>query len=99
MPICNSDMAQKRTVSFRLHALLAERFTELSSTFYGKVGACFAAAILMFIEADPKTQGEYLKRVYDAEINDEVEDAIAAAKSGQLKKIKAREESTKSKRT
>ncbi|HEX8522065.1 MAG TPA: hypothetical protein VF669_07405 [Tepidisphaeraceae bacterium] len=53
----------------------------------------------MFLEADPKTQGEYLKRVYDAEINDEVEDAIAAAKAEQLKKIKSSEDGTKSKRS
>src|SRR3954471_10912054 len=96
--MCNHDMAQKRTVSFRLHPLIADRFTELTSAFYGKVGACFAAAILMFLEADPKTQGEFLKRIYDAEINDEVEDALATAKAGQLKKIKSREENTKGKR-
>jgi acyl-CoA reductase-like NAD-dependent aldehyde dehydrogenase len=52
----------------------------------------------MFLEADPKTQGEYIKRIYDAEINDEVEDAIAAAKAEQLKKIRSREENPKSKR-
>ena len=49
----------------------------------------------MFLEADPKVQGEYLKRIYDAEINDEIEDAVAAAKAAQLKKIKAREETGK----
>ena len=97
--MCNWVMAQKRTVSFRLHPVLADRFTDLTSAFFGKVGACFAAAILMFLESDPKTQGEYLKRIYDAEINDEVEDAIAAAKAGQLKKIKSREESAKGKRS
>jgi hypothetical protein len=92
-------MPQKRTVSFRLHSLLAERFQQLTAAYFGKVGACFAAAILMFLEADPKTQGEYLKRIYEAEINDEVEDAIAAAKAEQLKKIKSREEGSKSKRS
>ena len=97
--MCNWNMAQKRTVSFRLHPLLAERFTQLTATFYGKVGACFAASILMFLEADPKAQGEYLKRVYEAEINDEVEDAITAAKAAQLKKIKSREDSAKGKRS
>lgn len=97
--MCNLHMAQKRTVSFRLHPLLADRFTQLTSAFYGKVGACFAAAILMFLEADPKAQGEYLKRIYEAEINDEVEDAVDAAKAAQLKKIKSREDGTKGKRS
>jgi len=97
--MCNSEMAQKRTVSFRLHPLIADRFTELTSAYYGKIGACFAAAVLMFLESDPKTQGEFLKRIYDAEISDEVEDAIAAAKAAQLKKIRTREAGAKGKRS
>ena len=97
--MCNLNMAQKRTVSFRVHPLLADRFTGLTASFYGKVGACFAASILMFLEADPKTQGEYLKRIYDAEINDEVDDAITAAKAAQLKKIRSREDGAKGKRS
>lgn len=96
--MCNDRMPQKRTVSFRLHPILADRFQQLTSAFLGKVGTCFAAAILMFLEADPKTQGQYLKKIYDAEINDEVDDAIAAAKAEQLKKIKSREDGAKGKR-
>ena len=92
-------MPQKRPISFRVHPALAERFQEAAGPYYGKLGACFGAALLMFLEADPKEQGEFLKRVYDAEISDEVEDAIAAAKATQLKKIKSREESSKGKRS
>src|SRR2546421_12695352 len=98
MPMCNRSMSQKGTVSFRLHSELADRFNQATAAYLGKVGACFAASILMFLEADPKVQGEFLKRIYDAEINDEVEDAISAAKSAQLKKIKAREDAGKGKR-
>ena len=92
-------MPQKRPISFRVHPALAERFQEAVGPYYGKLGACFSAALLMFLEADPKEQGEFLKRVYDAEINDEVEDAVAAAKATQFKKIKSREESSKGKRS
>lgn len=91
-------MAQKRPVSFRIHPVLADRFQESVGPYYGKLGSCFSAAILMFLEADPAVQGEYLKRIVDTEIDDEIEDMIAKAKAAQLKKIKAREEGTKTKR-
>lgn len=92
-------MAQKRPVSFRIHPVLADRFQDAVGPYYGKLGACFSAAILMFLEADPAVQGDYLKRIYDAEIDSEVEDMVVAAKAEQLKKIKAREEGGKSKRS
>ena len=88
----------KRTVSFRLHPVLADRFSEATSAFYGKVGACFGAAVLMFLEADPKVQAEFVKRVYEAELEDEVEEAVQQAKTEQLKKIKSREDAPKGKR-
>lgn len=92
-------MPQKRPISFRVHPALASRFQEAVGPYYGKLGACFSAALLMFLEADPKTQGDFMKRVYDAEINDEVEEAINIAKAGQLKKIKVREDGSKGKRS
>jgi hypothetical protein len=96
--VFNSAMAQKRAISFRLDPALAKRFQEATSPFFGKIGACFAASILMFLEADPKTQGEYVKKIYDAEISGDIEAAIQQAKSEQLKKIKSREDAPKSKR-
>jgi hypothetical protein len=82
-------------VSFRLNPALAKRFHEATSSFYGKIGTCFGAAILLFLEADPKVQGEYIKRIYEAEIADEIDEAIEHARSEQMKKIKAREGSSK----
>jgi predicted ATPase with chaperone activity len=91
-------MAQKRTVSFRLHPVLADRFNEATSAYYGKVGACFGAAVLMFLQADPKEQAEFIKKVYEAELGDEVQDAVEQAKAEQLKRIKSREDGSKPKR-
>ena len=92
-------MAQKRPISFRVHPTLADQFQERVGPYYGKLGACFSAALLMFLEADPAVQGDYLKRIYDAEINDEIREMIAIAKAEQLKKIKAREDAPKGKRS
>ena len=83
---------RKQTVSFSVHQELAERFREATREYYGRLGMCFSAAMLMFLEADPKTQGEFLKRVFDAELNNEVDATIEAAKAEQIKRIKAGEQ-------
>jgi hypothetical protein len=88
----------KQGVNFSVHRDLADRFREATREYYGKLGLCFSAAMLMFLEADPQTQGQYIKKVFDAEVDDEIESAIQAAKEEQLKKIKAREDGTKPKR-
>ena len=82
----------KQTVSFSTRREMAEAFRKAASEYYGRLGMCFSAALLMFIEADPKTQGDYLKRVFDAEVNDEVNATVEAAKSEQAKRIKSREQ-------
>lgn len=89
----------KQGVNFSVHRDLADRFREATREYYGKLGLCFSAAMLMFLEADPQTQGQYIKKVFDAEVDDEIESAVQAAKEEQLKKIKAREDSTKPKRS
>ena len=91
-------MPAKRTVSFRIQPQLEERFRQATSDYYGKLGLCFSAAIVMFLEADPKTQGEYIKRVFDAEVRDEVDAVLEAAKAEQLRRIKSREQGGPGKR-
>ena len=90
---------RKQGVNFSVHEDLANRFREATREYYGKLGLCFSAALVMFLEADPQVQGQYIKKVFDAETNDEIEAVIKAAKDEQLKKIKSREENTKPKRS
>ena len=88
----------KQGVNFSVHRDLAERFREATREYYGKLGLCFSASLLMFLEADPQVQAQYIKRVFDAEVDDEVEATVELAKEEQLKRIKQREDSPKSKR-
>jgi hypothetical protein len=90
---------RKQTISFSIHPTLADRFREATKEYYGKLGLCFSAGMLMFLESDPATQAKYIKQVFDAEINEEVELLLDAARAEQLKKIKSREDSPKSKRS
>ena len=83
-------MPQKSTLSFRVSPQLVTRFREATREYYGKAGVCFSAALLMFMEADPKSQGEFMKRILDAELNEEVEATVAMALERQAKRIRSR---------
>ena len=96
--ICNDLMAQKQTVSFRMHPDLLGQFQQAAEAFQGKVGACFAAACLQWMETDPQVQADYLKKLYEAELREDVARAVEQAKSEQLKRIKSREDAPKPKR-
>ena len=87
----------KQGVNFSVNRLLADRFREATKDYYGKLGLCFSAAMLMFLEADPKVQGQYIKRIFEAEVDDEVESTIESAKEAQLKRIRTRGGGSKSK--
>src|SRR5439155_8628060 len=55
------------------------------------VGNILAAAMLQFIESDPKVQADLLTRCFQAEIHEAMEDLIEQAKAEQVKRIKHRE--------
>ena len=88
----------KQGVNFSVQKDLADRFREATRDYYGKLGLCFSASLLMFLEADPKVQSEFIKRVFDAEVSDEMLAVIEQAKAEQLKKINSREDAPKGKR-
>lgn len=83
-------MPQKQTLTFRVSPILAKRFREATAEYYGKTGLSFSAALLLFLEAEPDVQGQYIKRVFDAEVNQEVEATVEAALAEQRRRIKAR---------
>jgi hypothetical protein len=89
---------RKQTISFSIHPELADRFREATKEYYGKLGLCFSAGMLMWLEADPDVQAQYLKRVFEAEVNAEMLSVIEQAKAEQLKKVKTREDGGKPKR-
>ncbi len=84
-------MPEKKTLSFRVSPVLVDQFREATDRYYGKTGVAFSAALLMFLEADPETQGAFMKRIFDAEVNQEVEATVEAALAEQLNRIKRRQ--------
>ena len=90
---------RKQTISFSINPVLAERFREATKEYYGKLGLCFSAGMLMFLESDPTTQAQYIRRIFDAELSDEIELLLKAARGEQLKRIRSREDGAKAKRS
>ena len=82
----------KQNVNFFVHGAIAKRFREAARTHPGRLGTCFSAAMIMFLEADPRTQGEYIKRVIDAEVDDEVEQTLEAVRAEQSKRVRSRDQ-------
>jgi hypothetical protein len=80
-------MARKETVSFVVHPVLAKQFREATKQYMGKLGLCFSAAMLQFLETEPRVQSEYIKKVFEAELTDEVSAAADAALARQAKRI------------
>lgn len=70
----NERMAKERsTMTINVHPDLAARFREVAANYDDRIGMCVSAAMLHFVEADPTTQGELIRRVFDATIRNEVQ--------------------------
>ncbi len=70
---------------------VATAFREAAKKYDGRIGLCASAALLMFLEADPKVQGEYLNRVFQVDLTEQVDDALAAVKEEQARRVAERE--------
>ena len=85
--------AKKLNINVFVDRTLGETFRDAAEHYNGRLGMCFSAAMLMWLETDPNEQVKYLARVFDAELRNGVASAVAEAKREQLKRIVRREKS------
>jgi hypothetical protein len=85
------DMAEKTKFNVAVDRHIEKRFREIADTYGGQLGRCLAAAMLQFLESDPKVQADLLTRCFQAEIHEAMETLVEEAKGEQVKKIKNRE--------
>lgn len=78
----------KINVNFAVDPQLAERFREASKPYLGRLSTCFSAAMAMWLAADPEEQARWLKRVYEAEIDNQVQQLIVELREEQSQKVK-----------
>lgn len=70
---------------------IEEQFRKIADGYGGQLGRCLAAAMLQFIETDPKAQADLLTRCFQSEIHESMEQLVEQAKAEQVKRIKSRE--------
>jgi hypothetical protein len=70
---------------------LAKQFREAVKHYDDRIGFCVSAALLMWLEAEPKVQGDYLKRVFQLDLGDQVEDMLRAVKEEQVRRVEQSE--------
>jgi hypothetical protein len=88
-------MARKQMVTFRADPAMVRQFREAAKPYYGRLAVCFSAALLMFMEADPREQGQFVKRIYDADVNDEISSILEGIRAEQTKRVKLRDRAEK----
>jgi hypothetical protein len=84
-------MAGKTKFNVAVDSNIEGRFREVADTYGGQLGRCLAAAMLQFLESDPKVQADLLTRCFQAEIHEAMETLVEEAKAEQVKRIKNRE--------
>ncbi len=84
-------MSEKTKFNVAVDRHIEKRFREIAGTYGGQLGRCLAAAMLQFLESDPKVQADLLTRCFQAEIHEAMESLVEEAKGEQVKKIKSRE--------
>lgn len=82
---------EKVKFNVAVHPAIEKRFRETADAYGGQLGRCLAAAMLQFIETDPKVQAELLTRCFQAEIHDQMQSVVEQAKAEQVRRIKGRE--------
>lgn len=80
----------KINLNFAVHPQLAEQFREASKAYHGRLSTCFAAAMAMWLAADPEEQGRWLMRIYQAEVDNEVGQLLEKLQREQELKVKQR---------
>jgi hypothetical protein len=84
-------MAEKTKFNVAVDRHIEKRFRATADTYGGQLGRCLAAAMLQFLETDPKMQADLLTRCFQAEIHEAMEELVEQAKVEQVKRIKGRE--------
>ena len=79
----------KENINVWVNRRIAQEFRKAAKSYFNRLGMCYGAAMLMFLEANPKTQGEYLKRVFHAEIDGEVEELLKEAAAEQRRRVRS----------
>ncbi|HEV7301643.1 MAG TPA: hypothetical protein VGN72_19935 [Tepidisphaeraceae bacterium] len=66
-------MKKRETLTVNVPPMVAKAFREVVAQYGGKVGACVAGAMALFIRATPEERKQVLQDVYTAELEGKLE--------------------------
>lgn len=87
----NAGMRRSENMNVYVNRHVAKSFRESAKNFDDRIGMCASAAFLMWLRADPVEQGEFLNRVFQLDLKDQVEDALKIVKEEQARRVQERE--------
>lgn len=74
-------MKKRETLTVNVHPLVAKAFREVVGQYGGKVGACVAAAMALFVRATPEQRKQALQETYAAELEGKLEQFLQPPQS------------------
>jgi hypothetical protein len=77
-------MPAKEKMNVLTDPWIARQFREVAKSYDNRLGMCLSAAMLMFIRADPHSQGDSIRQVFDEEVRAEVDALVQAIKDGHM---------------
>ena len=84
-------MAEKEKLNVMTDAWIAKQFREAAKSYDNRLGMCLSAAMLMFIKANPRAQGDFIRQVFDEQIREEVNSLLLVIKAGRDSQGKPRD--------
>lgn len=89
-------MADRHNINVSTNPQIAAAFREMASHYSNRLGLCLTASMVMFMEADPRVQAEYLTKVLQAELKDEMDVLLKEVRGAQFRKVQAADQKPRS---
>lgn len=84
-------MTKNENVNLYVHRQIAKAFRE-AAEHYGKgIGVAATAALMQFLESDPRVQAEYIARALQLDLTEKVEDSLRCIRAEQARRIAERD--------
>ena len=79
--------AGKVNLNFAVSPKMAEEFRQAADGHFGKLSLCFESAMAMWLAAHPEEQGRWLKRLYEAGVDEAVDQMLDGIRQEQQVKV------------
>lgn len=82
----NCAMPKNQNINLFVHLKVAKAFRDLADGFDKGIGVCATAAMMNFLQEDPRIQADWIARVLQLDLTEKAEDALVAIRQEQAKR-------------